>query len=261
MIEIPQREPTNDRLTIQKNGISYFLPVPWGIDGAGDIEYRLKAEERAFSHGATVSGDKHIKSRNLDIKLHVKAETAAEHDKLANEIIGKFQQQDYMLVAGRLSRAYNVAGMMKTKHKFIKSFKQRFSEITVTLLLADPFRYAAQPAKTTVSLSDTANAVQLYNPGSIDTPLAITLRPAVSMNDATIHHVETGRSCRIRDSLLTNPAALTADTKEGTVRRGTFNAINTFSGQFLTALPGLNRYEVTSAAGEIEIAFTARWLI
>ena len=73
-------------------------------------------------------------------------------------------------------------------------------------------------------------------------------------------HVETGKSMRVADTLLTNPATLTVDTKAGTVRRDTYNAINFFSGQFLTAEPGENTYKLTCTVGQVKINWIDRWL-
>jgi hypothetical protein len=175
----------------------------------------------------------------------------------------RFSQQNYQLILGRPDRMYNVAGLTKLKHKYIGGYKQRFSEVAATLLLADPFRYAAQESVKRAVFAESASErpVQLHNPGSADTPLRIELIPLAAMPDVAISHEESGRSCRVRDSLLSSPAFIVIDTKSGTVRRGSFNAINAFSGQFLTALPGVNTYKITCASGSINIFYTARWLV
>ena len=80
------------------------------------------------------------------------------------------------------------------------------------------------------------------------------------MADVTVKHVESGRAMRIADTLLTAPATLIVDTKAGTVRRGTFNAINAFSGQFLTAKPGRNNYEISGSDGKVVFKWRNRWL-
>jgi hypothetical protein len=250
-----------ERLTIIKDGFSYTLPCGWSVKGDGDMEFRLKAEDKAFSHGGTASGDGKAKSRSLNIGFHVRGETAEEHDWQINQAYMRFSQQNYQLVLGRPDRLYNVAGLTKLKHKYIGGYKQRFSEVAATLLLADPFRYAARESvKRAVFLENvSAQPVRLHNPGSADTPLRIELIPLAAMPDVAISHEESGRSCRVRDSLLSSPAFIVVDTKSGTVRRGGFNAINAFSGQFLTALPGANTYKITAPPGEITLAHTARW--
>jgi hypothetical protein len=261
MKERPLRETSAGALIIAKDGVRKALPYPFSLEGAGDIKIRAKEDAKAFSHGAFVTGDGRVDSRKIKVGLYIRSESEAEHDQAMNLIYSAFNQESYTLTAGRPDRVYNVARLAEIKHKYIKGFRQRRSDIDISLLLADPFRYAAQSSRLLAALPGEAAVVKVHNPGSADTPLAITLIPAVSMPDVTIHHLETGYTCRIRDSLLTNPAALTADTQKGTVRRGEWNAINAFSGQFMIALPGLNRYEVTSAAGGMEVVFTARWLI
>jgi hypothetical protein len=261
MLQRPIREPPDGGLVINCDGWKKTVPYPYSIEGAGDIKFRVKDDAKAFNHGASVVGDGKADSRKLKIGLYIRAETEEEHDKALNDIYALFARRDYTIAAGRSDRVYRVAALTEIKHKFIKGFKGRRSDIDVSLLLADPFRHAAQPAKMTYALGGDVQTARLHNPGSADTPLTLTLIPAATMADVTIHHRETGSICRVRDSLLTAPASLTADTRAGAVRRGELNAVNSFSGQFMIALPGLNHYEVTSAAGVMEITFTARWLI
>lgn len=149
-----------------------------------------------------------------------------------------------------------------TKEKWIKGFKGRKGEVDITLLLADPFRYANSEAEAEFNYADSVKEAEMfiYSSGSIETPLEIELIPKNTMNDITITHIESGYSMRITDTLLTKPATLIVDTKAGTVRRGAYNAINTFSGQFLTAQPGENTYKFTGAAGTIKIRWRDRWL-
>lgn len=72
--------------------------------------------------------------------------------------------------------------------------------------------------------------------------------------------LKAGIVCSVAVTLLTKPATLIVDTKAGTVRRGTYNAINAFSGQFLTARPGENTYLFNGAAGTVKIRWRNRWL-
>ena len=266
MINIAKRElffNNDEKLIIEKNGFSYTIPCQWAISGDGDVDYRLDANQRAFSHGATVGGDRKVKSKTVDIDVIVKGTTKEEHDNIVNEVYRYFGQKDYRLFCGRQDRIYNVSGVQKIKQKYIKSFKQKMSDITLTLLLADPFRYGIQKKVITEDLYEavTEKVIEVINDGNVEIPLIITLTPAISMPDVLIEHMESGYSCRVRDSLLTNPASLVIDTKNGTVRRGYLNAINTFNGQFLMALPGMNLYKITSDAGNISFSYHERWLL
>ena len=65
----------------------------------------------------------------------------------------------------------------------------------------------------------------------------------------------------MNDALLIAPSALKVSSKEGTVWRDNANSINTFSGIFLHAKPGLNLFRYTGAAGRIDITYTNRWFV
>lgn len=255
--------PYNERLVIIKDGVREELLFPYSITGIGDIKRRIKDAAKGYNHGSDVTGDKKVESRKIKIGLDVRGHCEEEHDKAINTIYKFFSQEDYLLVTGRRDRAYSVAGAPEIKQKYRKGFKQRWSEIDITLLLADPFRYAVQESKKKIVFSEAQEntVIQINNPGNIDAPLRIKLSPEIAMPDVNIFHDQTGYSCRIRDSLLTTPKSLVIDTKAGTVIRGTDNAINTQSGQFLSAVPGRNTYKITCLAGNIEIYFTERWLL
>ena len=66
---------------------------------------------------------------------------------------------------------------------------------------------------------------------------------------------------KLSDALLIAPRMAMVNTKEGTVWRDEANSINTFSGQFLSAVPGKNTFYYTGGAGRIEISFTNRWFL
>lgn len=263
IINIAQRNNCNELLIIKKNDFTYIVPYAWAVSGDGDIDYRLEANQKGYSHGATVGGDKKIKSRTIDIDIIVKADNQEKHDELVNELYTYFSLQNYTLTCGRKDRAYNIAGVQKIKQKYIKSFKQRMSDITFTLLLADPFRYAAQPAEYKYIFTEevTDFNLQLINKGNIDAPLKMVFTPLVSMPQIKILHVETDELLDVRDSLLTTPSTLTVDTKQGTVRRDNFNAINTLKGLFLSIMPGINHYQITCKAGTVRFEYLERWLL
>ena len=105
--------------------------------------------------------------------------------------------------------------------------------------------------------------ISIHSEASVDVPLIFTFRPfeGQSMPDISIVHVESGESFRLRDTLLTAPAAAVVNGETGTVRRGSANSLNTFSGLFLHAAPGRNTYKYTGSAGEVDIQFTERWFV
>ena len=263
MKERAKRMYRGESLIIRKGDMYYTIPAGWEISGSGSWEWNNKLEDRAFSHGSDMTGDGKVKGRQLEVSFLLRGASERDHDEAMSEAYRYFAQTDYDLYAGRSDRLYHVAGISKIKHSFQKGFKQRWSEITVTLLLADPFRYEAQSAEQEfVFTGETQQAEMIvHNEGSADTPLTFTFIPNVSMAQIVVYHVETEEQMRLSDALLTAPAVLTVNTKDGTVWRGTANSINSFSGQFLSAAAGTNHFLYTGSAGTVRISFTNRWFI
>ena len=224
------------------------LPYAYSFDGAADITVRAKSEKRGYSHGSTISGDGFIDGKKITLGFVIEGSTPAEHDAKLNDLYQLMYQRDYLLQSGSGRGYYNIACMASTKEKWVDSFKGTKGDSAESELVTE-FATAAKDAQIVIS-----------NGGSVETPLTIELIPLTTMNDVTITHVESGYSMRVADTLLTKPATLIVDTKAGTVRRGTYNAINAFSGQFLTARPGENTYLFNGAAGTVKIRWRNRWL-
>ncbi len=254
--------PIGERLIVIKNDITHEIMYPYSLEGAGDISVRNKAEKRAFTHGGTLCGDGYIDSKKLKIGILIAAPTQAEHDYEINNLLGLFYAQNYKLINGKDNSYYNVASLESVKSKFIKGYKNRWSDVDINLLLTDPFRYSISTEQKTFDVNG-ENTLEMYNVGSVDTPLTITVTPQENENigEVTIEHLETGNKFSISDSLLIHPATSTISTSFGTVRRGVANSINTFNGQFLTAIAGNNKYKYTGGKGKIALNLTARWLM
>lgn len=238
------------------------LPYKYQIETSGDLTVRAKAEKRAYSHGATNSGDGYIDSKKIKITITLEADSYEDFLNKSNELCQLFYQKNYKLSVGGVSY-WNIDSLEKTTCKYLGAFQFKKGDWTFSLLLCDPFRYA--DAETTVTQSYTEAAseaeISIYNGGSVETPLTFIFAPTATMNNIVVSQPATGKSMRVADTLLTTPATLTVDTKNGTVRRDTYNAINAFSGQFLTALPGTNKYLVTCAPGTVTVKLTDRWLV
>ena len=167
-----------------------------------------------------------------------------------------------MLCAGRFDRCFRVAGASKIKHKYQKGFKQRWSDIEISLLLAEPFRYATTPT-TATHFCGSETEVSIYNPSSIDVPLIFTFTPLenTTVSSIEITHKESADAFSVKDTLLTAPAVAVVNGETGTVRRNAGNSLNTFSGLFLKALPGQNTYIYKGAECNVGITYTARWFV
>lgn len=244
-------------------GTEYSLPALWSISDAGAYTFRNKLEDKAFSHGGNVVGDGRISGRTIKVEFFMHGATEQDHDYALNTAYTYFCQTNYDLYVGRSDRKFRVAGVSKITHKYQKGFQQRWSEITVSLLLADPFRYEGHTTKVTKVFPRAVENAEIYvdNLGSVDTPLTFRFLPVKSMAKIHIYHKQAKEEFSLSDALLIAPATVTVNGDAGTVWRDKANSINTFSGQFLHVKPGKNLFYYTGDAGTIEISFTNRWFV
>ena len=269
MKQLARRERrSGDPLAISRNKDltgRYYLSEYWTIEDAGAYSIRLKNTERAFSHGGYAVGDGKVNTRTITVSFFKRGATQDDHDKAVNEAYQHFYQQGYYLIAGRADRCYHVAGIDKIRHKYQKGFLQRWSSVTVTLLLAEPFRYAAQPTTIVYDFKESKTGAEMVinNPSSVDAPLIFTFTPQGNNTaaDIQITHEQTGEAFALTDTLLTAPAIAVVDGERGTVRRDTGNSLNTFRGVFLRALPGRNTYVYKGDACRVDVAYTGRWFM
>lgn len=264
-MNFPERERTADNLKILKDGHEYVLPAEWSLSDACSYDFNNKIGDRAFSHGGDVVGDGMVKGHTIKVKFSLKSKDEFSHDELLNRAYRYFAQTDYKLYCGRSDRCFNVASISKITHEYENGFKQRWSNITVSLLLADPFRYDVTQTVITTNFISEQNETKIIveNPSSVDVPLIFTFIPPEGSTtpDIAILHVTSGQRFILKDTLLTAPAISVVNGETGTVRRDTGNSLNTFNGIFLHAFPGENIYEYTGAACKVNIAYTARWFI
>jgi len=262
----PKTETYND-LVVTKNGYSYTLGESWALDDAGDFEFNIKSEDRAFLHGGYALGDRKVKSRTIKLEFDKVGATEAEFNDAVNTAYRYLSQTDYTLRSGRADRIYKIDGCKKMTFNFEKGFKQRRATVTVTLMLAEnPFRLSTSQTTVTntYAAAVTDEEITFNNAGSVDAPLIITVTPAsgVTLSSIKLVHTESGEVMQIADSLLTNPAVLVVNGELGTVRRDSNNDINTFTGIFLHALPGNNHYMLTTnGACQFKIQYTARFFV
>lgn len=261
-MDFPTREFISD-LAITKNGVTYALPVGWTLTDATKTEFRNKLKDKAFAHGSTMTGDGKVKGRTIQVEFDLKGATEEEHDAAMNLAYEKFTQTNYLLTCGRSDRVFKVAACSKISASYEKGFKQRWSTVKISLLLADPFRFATTQTIVTANydIEQVDTVITLNNPSSVDVPLIWTFTPSVTVPNIAIAHVQTGQSFTLKDTLLTAPAIAVVNAETGTVRRDTGNSLNTFAGIFLHASPGVNTFKYTGAACKVDIAYTARWLV
>lgn len=248
----------NDKVTYPLIINGQQLPYRYSLESCADLTVRATASKRGYSHGSTITGDGYIDGKKIKLGFLISGTNQADYDAKLNELLRLFYQQNYTLSVG--NGYYNVFCMSASKAKWIKGYQGLRADVDITLLLADPFRYADDEKQASADVGGESTTINVVNVGSADVPLIVELIPVKTMADVTINHTDTGRVMRVADTLLTAPAVLTIDTKAGTVRRDANNAINAFSGQFLIAKPGPNTYEIKGSAGKVVIRWRDRWL-
>lgn len=248
----------NDKVTYPLVINGQQLPYRYSLESCADLTVRATASKRGYSHGSTITGDGYIDGKKIKLSFLISGTNQADYDWRLNELLRLFYQQDYTLSVG--NGFYNVSCMASSNAKWIKGYQGQRADVDITLLLADPFRYADDEKQASADVGGENTTINIVNAGSADVPLIVELIPTKTMADVTINHTDTGRVMRVADTLLTAPAVLTIDTKAGTVRRDANNAINAFSGQFLIAKPGPNTYEIKGSAGKVVIRWRDRWL-
>lgn len=248
----------NDKVTYPLVINGQQLPYRYSLESCADLTVRATASKRGYSHGSTITGDGYIDGKKIKLGFLISGTNQADYDAKLNELLRLFYQQNYTLSVG--NGYYNVSCMASSKAKWIKGYQGQRADVDITLLLADPFRYADDEKQASADVGGENTTINIVNAGSADVPLVVELIPVKTMADVTINHTDTGRVMRVADTLLTAPAVLTIDTKAGTVRRDANNAINAFSGQFLIAKPGPNTYEIKGSAGKVVIRWRDRWL-
>lgn len=248
----------NDKVTYPLVINGQQLPYRYSLESCADLTVRATASKRGYSHGSTITGDGYIDGKKIKLGFLISGTNQADYDWQLNELLRLFYRQNYTLSVG--NGYYNVSCMASSKAKWVKGYQGLRADVDITLLLADPFRYADTEKQASADVGGESTTINVVNAGSADVPLIVELIPVKTMADVTINHTDTGRVMRVADTLLTAPAVLTIDTKAGTVRRDANNAINAFSGQFLTAKPGTNTYEIKGSAGKVVVRWRDRWL-
>ena len=249
----PQKNNNIDHpLSINGIEVPYFYKLE-----ADNITVRLKGEKRAYSHGFTPTGDGYIDGKTIKLTLFVDGKNKADFTNRVNELCRMLYQTDYELSNGD---GYWIAkGLTKISTKYVKGFQFVRGEITASILLSDPFRYGMLRNTRVMTKEGKSTSIKITNFGSVETPMLIVITPVATANDITF--TLGNKSMHLQDALLTNPAKLIVDTAKGTVRRDKFNAINTFSGQFLTAAVGENILTYTGNSADVFVQIRDRWLV
>lgn len=244
-------------------GEEFVLPFEWSLEGDHSVEMRGNIEDRALSHGGIETGDYKSKSRTLELSFHIQAENRRRFNEAVDEIKRYFTGSDYKLYAGNPYQHFRISRMVKLKQKYMPAFKGTFAEITIGLRCADPFRYSDELNTRTLIVEQQTDSggvlFEIDSESNVDTPLVISFHPFNVMSEINLASIERKESFAIMDTMLTSENVLTVNGENATVYRDNANAINTFSGTFISLDPGRNTLRYSGAPGTITFTHYARW--
>lgn len=243
-----------------KDGNIFALPDGLTSIDIGSIDFRTKQESRAGSHGAAEVGDGKVDKRTLTIDVHVFGQSISDHDYQRDALMAALSRQDQKLYI-RPDRYINLSRLDKVTQKYLKGRQFLQSQITAALIASDPFWYAEKSVTQEQIITNTPTTIIINNPGNIDTPLTVSIAASADCSAVTVtNKTDSNRQFALADVQLVSGQTAVINAALGTVYRGTSNTINTFSGSFLSLLPGENTITYTGGNCTLTLAYTPRWL-
>lgn len=247
-------------MELVKSGKIFALPDgQTAIDGLG-TDFRTKQEDCAGSHGSVETGDGKATKKIITIDVHIFGRSIADHDYQYDALMSALSRQDQQLFI-RPDRYLNLARMDKVTRNHLGGHQFTWSQVTASLIATDPFWYAVAPVSQSSAITASPTSIIINNPGNIDTPLTVSIAASADCSAVTVtNKTDSNRKFALADVQLVSGQAAVINAALGTVYRGTSNTINTFSGSFLSLLPGENTITYTGGNCTLTLAYTPRWL-
>jgi hypothetical protein len=246
---------------IDSVGNEFYLPSKFEIRSE-PIAKKQGLMDVAFAHGARDVSDGKMTTRTIEVTGKIWAATDAAYntawDNLAKEIIKEnFKLQDR-------GRQINVLKIAEINHAFPSQVNYRYGEVSINFLCIDPFWYAvsAKSKQFGPTPGSPLDIFQFDVLGNIEVYPVITILNQANNTDFTLEAVTDGaKSFRIQDAGALTGTTIEVDCALGTVKRGSTNIIDKFSGFFLRLLGGReNKFHYTGADCTITFNFKEAWL-
>ena len=243
-----------------KNGNIFTLPDGLTSIDVGSIEFRTKQEARAGTHGAAEIGDGKVDKRTLSIDVHIFGTSISDHDCQYDALLAALSRQDQQLYI-RPDRYINLSRIDKVTKKDLKGRQFVQSQVVAAMIAVDPFWYAVQSVSQSRAISTSPTSITINNDGNIDAPLIVSVAATADCSAVTVtNETDSGRQFSLADVQLISGQTTVVNAALGTVYRDTSNTINTFSGAFLSLLPGENIITYTGGNCVLTLGYTPRWL-
>ena len=247
-------------MQLVKNGSIYPLPQGMTSIDLGSVDFRTKQESRAGTHGVAETGDGKVDKRTVTIDVHIFGRSITDHDVQRDRLMSALSRQDQRLYV-REDRYLNLARVDKITQKYLKGYQFLRSQITASLIAIDPFFYSVSPVSQAQAISSTPTTVIINNQGNIDAPLIVSIAASADCSAVSVtNETDNNRQFALTDVQLVSGQTAIVNAALGTVYRGTSNTINTFSGSFLSLLPGDNTITYTGGNCTLTLGYTPRWL-
>lgn len=247
-------------MELVKDGNVFALPDNLTSIDVGSIDFRTKQEPRAGTHGAAEIGDGKVDKRTVSIDVHVLGRSIADHDFQQAALMEALSRPDQQLFI-RPDRYMKLSRIDKVTQKYLKGRQFLQSQIIATLIVIDPFWYSVNLVLESTVITGAARTLTVNNLGNVDTPLIVTVAAAADCSAVTVtNETDSGRQFSLADVQLASGQTAVVNGALGTVYRGSGNTINTFSGSFLSLLPGENTITYTGGNCTLTLGYTPRWL-
>lgn len=246
-------------MKLVKGSTTYTFPTYSSCES--DTEVRCDDSEKAFSHGAVMTGDGKIDARDVTVEVELIDCTSVSDYRTALDTLKQAAyRQDQKLYLDD-DRYINIKSLKKISEEFHEGFYRVKATVKLMFYCPDPFFYAASASSKVVAITESPQTFTVSNGGNLDTPPIITIEPSATNSVLSlVNTTDNSRTFSYSDASFGDGDALTIDSKDGTIDRDGVNVLNNVGGTFLTLLAGDNEITYTGPLGTITFDYTRRWL-
>lgn len=246
-------------MKLVKGSTTYTFPTYSSFEA--DTEARCDDEEKAFSHGAVMTGDGKIDARDVTVEVElIDYTTTADYRTAIDALKTAAYKQDQKLYLDD-DRYINIKSLKKISEEFHEGFYRVKATVKLTFYCPDPFFYAASASSKVVAITESPQTFTVSNGGNLDTPPIITIEPSATNSVLSlVNTTDNSRTFSYSDAAFGDGDSLVIDSTDGTVERDGVNVLNNVGGTFLQLLAGDNSIIYTGPLGTITVDYVQRWL-
>ena len=246
-------------MKLVKGATTYTFPTYTSFES--DIAARCDDSEKAFSHGAVMTGDGKIDARDVTVEVELIDYTTASAYRTALDALKQAAYRQDQKLYNDDDRYINIKGLKKISEEFYEGFYGVRATVKLTFYCPDPFFYADTATTQEVTITESPQTFTVTNGGNMDTPPVITIEPTETNSVLSlVNTTDNSRTFSYSDASFGDGDSLVIDSTDGTVERDGTNVLNNVGGTFLQLLSGDNSITYTGPLGTITFDYTQRWL-